>query len=155
MISPELLRRFPFFAYLDDAQLRELAMMAEEVRFDDEVVLFEAESPADALYLLLEGVVEMHYVVIDRDDPKIRKDFYVGEVDPGEIFGMSALIPPYKMTLTAIADEPCKVVKVQAERLRELCDADAVVGYRMMRGLARTALDRLDRTRVQLAAARN
>ena len=30
MISPEILRRYPYFAGIDDASLRQLAMIAEE-----------------------------------------------------------------------------------------------------------------------------
>ena len=30
MISPEILRRYPYFAGIDDAVLRQLAMIAEE-----------------------------------------------------------------------------------------------------------------------------
>jgi len=30
MISPELLRRFPFFNFMNDAQLKAVAMIAEE-----------------------------------------------------------------------------------------------------------------------------
>ena len=48
MISPELLRKYPFFGSLDDSQLRELAMLAEEETYKSGEVIFQEGGPADA-----------------------------------------------------------------------------------------------------------
>jgi hypothetical protein len=41
MISLELLRRYPFFAGLDEAELKAIAMIADEVRVPAKTILFE------------------------------------------------------------------------------------------------------------------
>jgi len=84
MVSPELLRRYPFFAFLDDA----------------------------------------------------------------------CQIEPYRLTSTARAATPCRVLKIDAAALRALCDGNRDAGYALMRHAAKAAIERLHFTRVQLAAAR-
>lgn len=154
MISPELLRRYPFFGFLDDAQLRAVAMLAEEEHCAVGDLLFEIERPADALYLLVEGGVEHSYVVVDHDDPALRKEFFIGEINPGEIFGFSALIEPYVYSATCRASAPSRLIKIEAAGLRAVCEVDTHLAYALMRQVAKAVMSRLTDTRVQLAAAR-
>jgi CRP-like cAMP-binding protein len=66
MVSTEMLRRYPFFSFMNHVQLHEVAMITEEREIESGVVLFSAEEAADALYLLREGSVELHYTVTDE-----------------------------------------------------------------------------------------
>ena len=154
MVSPELLRRYPFFGFLDDRQLKAVAMIAEELSFEAGETLFEINQPAEALCLLTEGAVELYYVIADEYDPKLRKEFYVCDIGPGEVFGISALIEPYVYTSAGRVAEPSRVVKMEGAGLRALCELDCKLGYSLMRQLAKAALERLHNTRVQLVAAR-
>jgi CRP-like cAMP-binding protein len=154
MVSPELLRRYPFFANLNDAQLRAMAMIADELTFEaGSVVLIECE-PADRLYLLLEGSIDLTYKSEETYHPKETKVFPVGEINPGEIFGVSALIEPYEYNATAVASTASRVVKFDGNALRALLDLDYSLGCPIMRRIAKAIMDRLISTRVQLAAAR-
>jgi len=45
MVSPELIRRYPFFGGLTESQLAGIAMIAEEVSFPKGAVIFEEGSP--------------------------------------------------------------------------------------------------------------
>ena len=94
MISPELLRRFPFFGFLDTTQLKAVAMLSEEVEIDKDSTVFETDQTAVALYVLVEGSIDLNYKVIDREDSKIVKEFFISELNPGDIFGLSALLEP-------------------------------------------------------------
>ena len=154
MISPELLRRYPFFGFMDETQLANVAMLADEIAAEKGETLFEVEQPADTLYLLLEGNIDLHYIVIDREDPRIRKDFFVSEINPGEILGLSAFIEPYQYTLTAIVTNGSRLVKFNAAGLRELQDSDPKLGCGIMRQVAKALMSRLNDTRIQLVAAR-
>ena len=69
MISPELLRRYPFFAFLDESHLRAVAMLSEEFDMENGALVLESGRPADALCLLVEGSLDLYYVVVDREDP--------------------------------------------------------------------------------------
>lgn len=154
MISPELLRRYPFFGFLDEAQLRAVAMLAEDERHAQGDIIFEIEGPANALYLLVEGGVEHSYVVVERNDHPIRKEFFVGEINPGEIFGFSALIEPYVYSATCRASVPSRLIKIEAAGLRAVCEVDPQLAYGLMRQVAKAVMSRLTDTRIQLVAAR-
>lgn len=154
MISPELLRRYPFFARLDDKHLKQIAMLADEVAYAQSESLFEIDDDARALFFLVEGSVELHYVVTNPDDPGHRKDFYMGHINPGEPFGISALIDPHRFTAMALANRACRVIEIEAEGLRALCEKDCVLDATLMHHVAKAAMSRLHETRIQLIAAR-
>ncbi len=154
MVSPELLRRYPFFGRLSEAHLKAIAMLADEVSCSAGQTLCEIDQPAEALYLLIEGGIDLHYIIVDREEPKRSKDFFVGEVNPGEPFGISALIEPYRYTASVRATRPSRVLKIDGNGLRALCDVDNMIAAILMRHVAKDALSRLEETRTQLIAAR-
>ena len=153
MISPELLRRYPFFGPLNENQRKAIAMIADELQVKDEQVLFEECQPADALYLLIEGNIDLTYKSEEEFHPKKSKVFSVGEVNPQEVFAISALIEPYEYNASASATQESHVIKIDAKALRELIDQDVQLGYILIHQIAKTAMERLAYTRIQLAAA--
>jgi CRP/FNR family cyclic AMP-dependent transcriptional regulator len=153
MISPEILRRYPFFSFLDPDQLREVAMITEEVSFEKGETLFKTDEKADDCYLLMIGGIELRYVVADELDPELRKEFAIGVINPGEFLGISAAIEPNRYTATAITTGKCKLLHIDGVALRDLCEQDPKFNCGLQTMLARTAIDRLHATRVQLAAA--
>ena len=92
MISPELLRHYPFFHSLDDAQLRAVATIAEEESIEAGVTLFWKGQPAEVLYFLEDGHVDLYYTIGETNPSDVRKGIPVGEINPGEPFSISALI---------------------------------------------------------------
>jgi CRP/FNR family cyclic AMP-dependent transcriptional regulator len=151
MISPELLRRYPFFGGLTEAQLAGIAMIAEDVSFPEGATVFEEGKPATKLYVLVEGSVGLTYS--GGGEGRVV-DAPVGDVAAGELLTLSALLEPYKVTTTARAEEPSRLISIDAAGLRAMCEVDARLGYTLMRHLAQAIKERLDYTRVQLAAAR-
>ena len=101
MVSPELLRRYPFFGSLNEIQLKLIASVCEESKIEAEQVIFEECAEADTLYLLEEGSVELYYRLLKEGQPP--QQFFVGEINPGEVFGISSLIEPYALNATAKA----------------------------------------------------
>ena len=69
MISPELLRRFPFFNFMDDKQLKAVAMIAEEKTYAHEEEIVAYNSPAEKLFFLVEGTASYYYIVTSEHDP--------------------------------------------------------------------------------------
>jgi CRP/FNR family cyclic AMP-dependent transcriptional regulator len=150
MISPEVLRRYPFFCCLNEDQQKAIAMVAEEMRVDAGKELFQEGQPVEALYLLMEGSVDLYYAA--SGDPKDQ--LLVGEINPGEPFAISAMIEPFTFTATARVAAPSRVLRVDAKALRALCEVDCRMGYLLMKQVATMAVERLHFARVQLAAAR-
>jgi CRP-like cAMP-binding protein len=154
MISPELLRRYPFFGLLTDAQLKALAMIAQEVNIPDATEIFKEGGRADTLFLLLQGSVDLFYTVETEGFLDFTKEFLVGEINPGDAFGISALIEPYIFTATARADQDIRVIQIDAVALRDLLDNDPKMSCVINSQIAKAFSERLRNTRIQLAAAR-
>jgi CRP-like cAMP-binding protein len=154
MVSPELLRRYPIFGFMDAAQLRAVAMLAQEVQPGAGETLFEEGRPAGALYLLVEGALELWHVVTDKHEQGRRRELHICDINPGELTGISAVIEPYVYVSTARVTRPARLIGLEAMGLRELCKKDCALGYGLMCQIARAAIERLHDTRVQLVALR-
>jgi CRP-like cAMP-binding protein len=159
MISPELLKRYPFFAPFTIEQLREIAMITNDATAAKGEILFEECQHTDLLYLLLEGSVDLFYTVKPEGAFAAQagdvKELLVGEINPGEIFGISALIDPYVLSATGRAAKACRFMKIDARGLRDMFAKEPLMGYFGMQQVAKALVERLNYTRVQLAAAWN
>jgi CRP/FNR family transcriptional regulator, cyclic AMP receptor protein len=149
MVSPELLRRYPFFGGLKDDELAGIAMIAEEVAYADGAVIFREGEMARCIYVLVAGTVDLVYE-IQHPDGVITS--YIGAIPAGEPFGISAFVEPYRLTATAKADGAVRAIAIDAAGLRALSEVDCHLGYAVMRQVARALAERLGFARVQLAA---
>jgi CRP-like cAMP-binding protein len=137
MVSPELLRRYPFFASLDEKQLEAIAEITQEKSYPKGTLLVKENTNATILALLIEGDIDL-----------------VGSIAAGEVYGVSSLIEPYRYTASAKATMPVKVIEMDGLALRALVEEDCKMGCIVMRNVAIAVLERLRYTQVELAAAR-
>jgi len=151
MVSPELLRRYPFFALLTDEQLKAIAMIAEEKAYAKDAILIKENTSANKLMLLIEGDVDLIY---SGGGEGAVVNALVGSIAPGEVLGVSSLIEPYTYICSARNTMPVKVVEMDGAAVRALMQADAALGYTLMGNVAAAVLERLKYTQVELAAAR-
>jgi CRP-like cAMP-binding protein len=147
MISPETLRRFSCFSPVDEGSLRAVAMIANEEFVPAGRRIFSEGDPADTLSIIADGEVDIQYTL---GSGELRS---VDVLVAGEIVGWSALVAPYKMTGIATACRGTHLIKVQAKPLRDLCEQDPLLGYRLMSQVTKLLADRLEAARVQLAVA--
>ncbi len=154
MISPELLRRFPFFNFMDDKQLKAVAMIADEKTYHDGDDVVTHDTPASELFFLIEGTASYYYIVTSEHDPYYKQEYFISDFNPGEIFGISALIEPYVFTASVRAEKSCHLIEIDAAALRALCEVDVQLSCGLMRAVAKAAMERLQHTRVQLIAAK-
>jgi CRP-like cAMP-binding protein len=158
MISIELLRRYPHFYGISENCLREVALISEECNYKsgEEIFkesgtflatarIYEQGKEATHLMLLTEGEVDIFFTMGGG------KKVVVGDLVGGDLMAISALLPPYHLTASGVAKKDCKVIKIEAKRLRELCDQNPELGYRLMQSVAKSLKDRLENTRVELA----
>ena len=61
MISPEVLRRYPYFGGISDESLKQVAMLADEVKVPAGTQMFNEGDPANYLYLIVRGEVNIQY----------------------------------------------------------------------------------------------
>ncbi len=148
MISPETLRRFSLFAGLDPAWFKDIAMVGEEVKLAQGEWLFHEGDDADALYLVLNGSVELK---IDLDVQSSRQAD-ISTVSAGEVLGWSALVEPEVYTLGAVAASDVQLVRLDAAGLRKLMEQNCEFGFHLMRQLAKVLGQRLTNLRVQFVS---
>lgn len=151
MISTELLRRFPFFAELTEGQLHEIAMIAEEFSYPPKTIIFKEGEEACCLYLVVEGDVEL---LSSGGEEGNIVDTYVGCAIQGEVFSISTMVPPYRLTASARSEGAVKAIGIQAADLRAMCEADYHLGYILMQHLAQALVERLRIAHVQLAISK-
>ena len=154
MVSPEVLRRYQIFGSLAPEHLNAIATITRELSLESGDTIFESDQPADSLYLLVSGCIDLYYTAEDEIHRELHKELFVSEIDPGEPFGISALIEPYVYQGKVMARYPSRVLKIESGGLRALCELDPKINAALMRGIAVAALSRLHDTRVQLAAER-
>ncbi|MCX7851351.1 MAG: cyclic nucleotide-binding domain-containing protein [Caldilineales bacterium] len=163
MVSPELLRRYAFFAGLSYENIVTLAGLAEEETVEAGHVFFHEGERLDRFYLLVQGNVG---VIIELPDTRVEqpvsgqltgvlktRDVVVSTVGPGEVFGWSALVPPHTATAGAKALTPCRVVVFDAAGLLKAFAEDCHFGYVMMQKAAETIRSRLHDMHIQSLAA--
>ena len=77
----------------------------------------------------------------------------VCDINPGEVFSISALIEPHVLTSTARSSGTSRVIRLSVENLKAAFARDAKLECMIIRCVAEAAMGRLNSTRVQLAAA--
>jgi len=150
MISPELLRRHSFFGFLNESELKVIAMISEEVTFKDGSEILTATQNADHLYFLMSGNGSNFFIVDEREG---YKKLYAGEINPGELCGVSALVEPHIYTTSIYANGNVKAIKIDAKSLRAAFDLDTKLGFDFMSALAKALMLRLNDARAQISAA--
>ena len=146
MISPEVLRRYPYFAAIREESLKEVAMLADECRLPADFRVFSEGDPARYMYIIMSGEVNIQY---ELGSGELRT---VDTLVPGDLLVWSALVEPYKTTAIGITTKPCELVRIAAEPLRTLCERDPRVGYQLVVQVAKLLAHRLEMRRVQLAS---
>lgn len=146
MISPEILRRYPYFAGIKDESLKAVAMISDERTAPAGAVLFREDEPANHLFIVTAGEVDIRYAVGNGEHKSV--DTLVG----GDLMVWSAVVPPHKTHATAVVRKDVRLVAIDAPKLRALLDQDSLLGYRLMSGIAEALSHRLNGAGVQLAA---
>ena len=152
MISPEVVRRYPFFSCVDDAQQKAVAMVADDMTFAKGKVIFEEGQDAGTMYILVDGSVSLG-IAAEGKHGTPSDWLFVGEINPGEPFGISSMLPGEIYTSGAVALTNARVIKIDAVELRKLMDTDCEMGFCLMQQMGKAALERLRLTHIQLAAA--
>ena len=146
MVSVEILRSLPCFAGVSSESLKALASIAEEHDFKAGQTLWHEGEPVHWLYIVRQGQIDIIYHL------EGAKECVVDTVVAGELSGWSAVVEPYLHTATCMAREAGRVLCIQAAGIRQLCEKDPLLGYRLMVQVARTLSSRLQGARLQLAA---
>ncbi len=162
MISPEIIRRYPFFAGLSFSQIEFLAQNAEEALEEADAYFFHDGDRLESFYLVLEGEVS---IVIELPDQTKKqtvagqltgdlttKEVVVSTVGSGDVFGWSGMVEPHLATAGANAVTACRVVQFDCAALLAQFEEDCEFGFIMVQKAAQVIRDRLRDMRLESLA---
>lgn len=98
----------------------------------------------EALGIVLSGRVALRTLVPERGMVTILT------VEPGDVVGWSALVPPHRASSQAVAIEPVTLLELPGERLRALLRADHALAASVYPRVLQVVSRRLAATRLQL-----
>lgn len=139
-----MLADYPPLSKLESAPLELLASFSRIEQFDAGERILRTGNPADTFYVMRHGTV-----AIEVSNPR-GGSIVIETIGPGEVLGISWMLPPYRITFDARCSEQCGVIAIDAHALRTACDADPALGYALYKHLSGVVRDRLQATRVQL-----
>ena len=134
----------PFLGGLTVGERRRLADLARPLAVEPGTVLLREGSETTELGIVRTGRVALRLPV------PMRGIHTILTVEPGDVFGWSALVPPFRSTSTAVATEPTTGVVFPARALREALDRDEELAAALYPRILRTVARRLEATRLQL-----
>ena len=138
-----ILRKHPFFAELQDGDLKLICGCAKNVRFGSGEIIAKEGQSADEFYLLREG-----RIAVAMPSPN-GGCLNIDTLDAGEVVGWSWLFPPYIWQFDLIAVTPIRALSMDGRCLRTKCDDDPRLGYDLMKRFSRVMAERLAAARLQ------
>ena len=142
MITVEMLKRFPLFAYLDIEDLEELVGICELEQWEAGAIFAKEGERADKLRLLLVGKVALEKQIQFGQHGSVRRAT-VSTIGSGGAVGWSTLVPPYRFTLSGICLERCKFIAIEGQQLQDFAARNPRAAYSLMSGVAEMVGGRL------------
>jgi len=148
MVSTELLRRYPLFAGQNAYMLGEIARLCEEVPIPSGEWVFHESEPANRFFLVLEGSIDLTLIVSPGGETQHITT--TSAIEPGEILGWSAVVPPHQYKLGARAAKDSRLLAIDGPGLRQLLDDNPAFGYPFLQQIVAVVSERLLAIEIQL-----
>lgn len=143
MTDLDFLRNVDVFEGLSDEQLSTVEKLCHEKMFAEGDVLFKEGDPANHLFLVANGIIDLSFTLPGRVRTPATT---IVSVPSGRAFGWSSLMPPYRYRLTAhCTSENCTVLSLDREPLRQLFESNMQLGYRVIVNVATLLSNRFSR----------
>jgi CRP-like cAMP-binding protein len=138
------LKAHPFGKCIGENAITRLAPCADIQHFDAGTFIFREGEEAGCFYILTGGIVglELHHPAVG-----VRT---IQTIDEDDVLGISWLFEPHRWMFDAHVIEDVTAVTLPAECVRDACEEDHELGYRVMEQFARLTTQRLQATRIRL-----
>lgn len=144
-MSYQTLAAMPLFDGVADDDLKRVAACAHPIRFAGGDLIFGQGDPADRLFLLLSGMVEIQF------HPPDGGPLTVTVIQADGVFGWSAMLGRKVYTSSAICVEAAEALWISGQDLRSLCEQYPQTGVMIVERLAEVIAGRLSSTRQVVA----
>jgi len=129
----ESLREVELFAGLSDGERQAVASVAGERRLAAGETLFRLGEVADALYVIRRGRVDLTFPLQVLGE---TREVRFQSLDAGRTLAWSALVPPFRLTMSARATTDVELLSISGDRLRALLAERPSIGRAVMSNLA-------------------
>ncbi len=138
MRTTEILKRCEVFLGLHDSELQNIVDLpsCREEAYEAQEIIFKAGEEAKHFYVLKEGRVNL-VLKLPTHSSQLPNQTIVTTTTIGGSFGWPALVPLHVFTLSAICQEPSKVIVISGKELRILFDKEPHIGFEVLKSLVR------------------
>lgn len=126
----ELTQDCPLFQQMGGLQVRRIILLGRQLRFSDGATIMQAGEKGDSLYVLLRGQV----AIDSPGDNGGQATLKIAQ--PGEIFGLGALMCDQPRVATATAIESAEVLALNWEQLQRIARRYPRTAYLLFRNLS-------------------
>ena len=143
MASIESLKRCEIFLGLNDDDLQKIVDLPsfQEKDYELQEVIFYAGQPAEHLYVLVDGKVDL-VAEVSTKSSKLLRPTLITIIGKGSVFGWPALVPPHVFSLTAIPKTPAQVLTIGGKDIRNLFELHPHIGYEVTQSLLQVIASR-------------
>jgi CRP/FNR family cyclic AMP-dependent transcriptional regulator len=121
----DLIRKVPLFARCSRAELKEIALLADEIDLQKGKEMTREGAPGREFFVLLEGTADVK-----------KNSRRVNTLGPGDFFGEIALVSREPRTATVIATSPVRALVITDRSFRRLLDDAPQVQTKVMEAMA-------------------
>jgi CRP-like cAMP-binding protein len=121
----DLIRKVPLFARCSRTELKEIALLADEIDLHEGTEMTRQGAPGREFFVLLDGTADVK---------KNRRR--VNTLGPGDFFGEIALVSREPRTATVIATSPVRALVITDRSFRRLLDDAPQVQTKVMEAMA-------------------
>jgi CRP-like cAMP-binding protein len=117
--------------------MQTISEICKEACYYPGYTLFEDGEPAKNMYVLVDGEIDLFFAIGETGSVKID------QVEIGEVFGCSALVPPYIQTSTARANSRIEILELDTTALRKLILDEPHLGVTIQQNVIKCLLERI------------
>jgi CRP/FNR family transcriptional regulator len=136
-LDPATLSRFPRFAYLPLPKLRNLANAMTVWRFERREQIYVQRQESKSLYILLRGVARLSG--LNKADERVL----MALISPGELFGVSAILPRTVHRFHCEAFTDCVVARIEPKQFVEIMLGASLNDFQAVMGMLVAGLEEL------------
>jgi len=129
--DPQLLKKVPLFALLDEEETAVLAAQVEHKTFAPHQRIYKVGEPSQQAYVMISGRVRV--TTVDED----HQEVVVDEPSEGEFFGFASMLEQSPHQTNAVALEETACVEVSRDDIATLLQRKPLAGMDLLSALGR------------------
>lgn len=131
MVKVDLFKNIEIFSDLTVPELEQIADLAVEVSYDDDIKLISEGDPADAFFVIINGKIMVSKTASDGTKR------FIGHLSSGDIFGEIAILDSFSRSATVSTVGTVTVLKIEKELFLKYIEDNLLIGNKILSALGR------------------